>query len=137
MERLPTNRNCKQLLVWVVSCVCIWLQWPFRTIFLPMSFRFGIYRRSSLEGQGPLNAHIWGAAPPPPPPPLPPLLRRPCFRCMHHGTNQYAVGLDFMASFGCSAYGQSFAGLQQCYMVSCMLIIWLCVLDDLFMDWTS
>ena len=37
------------------SCVCICLQWPFRAVwyfFLPMNFRLGIYRRSSVEGQG-------------------------------------------------------------------------------------
>ena len=51
--------------------MCIWLQWPFQncmlSIFFAIEFPIGIYRRSSLEGQGPPNAYI-GAAPPAPPP---------------------------------------------------------------------
>ena len=63
-------------LVGLVCCVCIWLQWPFQncmlSTFFAIEFPIGIYRRSSLEGQGPPPMRTLGGLPPCPPPPPPP-----------------------------------------------------------------
>ena len=106
-DSLRWNRGCKQLLVGLVCCVCIYgrngLSELYAKYFLPMSFRFGIYRRSSLEGQGPPNAYIEGAiaphAPPPPPPP-PHCSAAPALYTQDHDrlVGGWGGGLEFTAS---------------------------------------
>ena len=72
MERFPTLESVLQAAAGLASFLCVYMvAMAFQNYFFANEFPIWyIYRRSSLEGQGPLNAHIGGAiAPPPPAPP--------------------------------------------------------------------
>ena len=71
MERFPTLESVLQAAAGLGSFLCVYMVvMAFQNYFFANEFPIWyIYRRSSLEGQGPLNAHIGGAIAPPPAPP--------------------------------------------------------------------